>query len=70
MHLDPRTDENRQLQHVREDLLREFASLPPSLVEENVSLVESGFTQATIRSFVPVLVRRGAQERLRHLTSA
>lgn len=68
MHLDPRTDETRQLQHVREDLQREFASLPPTFVEDQVTQVARGFQQASVRSFVPVLVRREVRERLRHLT--
>ncbi len=67
MVLDSRADETRQIQHVQEDLMREFAALPAALVAEQVNEVAQGFRQAPVRSFVPVLVRRGARERLRHL---
>lgn len=64
---DPRADEQRQLEHVRDDLLREFASLAPAVVDDQVTELIRGFTRAPVRSFVPVLVRRGARERLRQL---
>ena len=67
MPLNPRTDEKRQLAHVREDLLREFASLPPTIVDEQWAQMVRAFTAAPVRSFVPVLVRRGARRRLRQL---
>jgi hypothetical protein len=67
MAVDTRTDENRQLQHVKEDLHREFATLPDAVIDEQVSAIISSFTRAPVRSFVPVLVRRGARERLRRL---
>jgi hypothetical protein len=64
---DSRTDETRQLDHLKQDLHREFASLPPHVVDETLDLVVSGFTRASVRSFVPVLAGRSARERLRHL---
>jgi hypothetical protein len=64
---DARADEDRQLQHVKEDLHREFAALPEAVIDEQVSALVLAFTRAPVRSFVPVLVRRGARERLRHL---
>jgi hypothetical protein len=63
----PRHDEHVQLSHVRADLRREFAALPPAVVDAQVSAAEQALTGARIRSFVPVLVQRGARERLRHL---
>ena len=63
----PGADEARQLEHVREDLAREFAALPPIVVEAHVAKHLQHFDGAVIRSFVPVLVRRGAREELRHL---
>ena len=60
-------DEQVLLLHVREDLIREFPSLPPDVVEAQVSLVEHAFDEARVRSYVPVLVQRGARERLRQL---
>ncbi|MCW2599078.1 MAG: hypothetical protein JWM02_907 [Frankiales bacterium] len=67
MALDHRGDESRQIEHVKEDLLREFAALPEAVVTEEVSQMLRHFTRAPVRSFVPVLVRRGVRERLRHL---
>ena len=60
-------EEARQLQHVRDDLAREFAALPPTVVDAQVAKHLRHFDGAAIRSFVPVLVRRGAREELRHL---
>lgn len=68
MAVNTRTDETRQLEHVKQDLRREFAALPCEVVDEAFDLVVSGFTQAPVRSFVPVLARRGVQERLRQYT--
>lgn len=64
----PAHDEARQIAHVKDDLLREFAALDPVVVDEQVSQVVRGFTQAPVRSFIPVLVRRGARDRLLSLT--
>ncbi len=64
---DPRADETRQIQHVREDLTREFTGVAPDVVEEQVAQVADAFQTARVRSFVPVLVRRQARERLQHL---
>ena len=60
-------DEQRQIAHVRDDLVREFQSLPVEVVQEQVTRMTASFTAAPVRSFVPVLVRRGARARLRAL---
>lgn len=60
-------DESVQLAHVCEDLQREFPAVPPEVVEDQVTREEQVFTRARVRSFVPVLVRRRARERLREL---
>ncbi|MCW2670037.1 MAG: hypothetical protein QOJ48_1069 [Frankiales bacterium] len=60
-------DERRQIEHVREDLAREFQTVPPDLVAELVSRQVAAFQRAPVRSFVPVLVRRGARAELRQL---
>jgi hypothetical protein len=62
-----RADETRQIEHVREDLVREFAALPEDVIDQEVSALVRSFTRAPVRSFVPVLVRREARERLRQL---
>jgi hypothetical protein len=67
MALDERADENRLLEHVKEDLHREFAALPEAVIDEQVTALILAFTRAPVRSFVPVLVRSGARERLRQL---
>lgn len=67
---DPAADERRQIEHVREDLTREFITLPPELVAEKVSSQVAAFEEAKIRSFVPVLVRRGARTELRELATS
>lgn len=66
---DPRqhADEQRQIAHVRDDLIREFATLPATVVQQQVEQQLHVFDAARVRSFVPVLVRRGARERLRQL---
>ena len=56
-------DEDRQLEHVKDDLVKEFASLDARVVEQQVSQVVLTFSTAPVRSFVPVLVRRGARAR-------
>ena len=64
---DAAADERRQIEHVRQDLAREFTSLPPGVVDDLVAQQVDAFRQAPVRSFVPVLVRRGARDRLRRL---
>lgn len=64
---DPAADEARQIEHVREDLIREFAGVPARVVETHVRKQVQHFKTAPVRSFVPVLVRRGARGELRHL---
>lgn len=64
-----RDDEQRQLEHVRQELLAEFAAtLSPTVVDAQVEALVSAFTTAPVRSFLPVLVRRGVRDKLRSLT--
>jgi len=60
-------DEATKIQHVREDLTREFPNLPRSLVASQVDAVALRLADARVRTFVPVLVRRGARTQLRQL---
>ena len=64
---DPSQDLHRQVEHVREDLRREFAWLPPAVVDQQVRRAEQALAGARVQSFVPVLVRRGARDELRRL---
>ena len=63
----PAADEALQLQHVKEDLLREFPSLPEVVVASQVQQMSQTFTSAPVRTFIPVLVGRGARAHLRRL---
>jgi hypothetical protein len=63
----PRQDLTTQVAHVRDDLRREFGSLPSSVVDEHVHRQELALAGARIQAFVPVLVRRGARDELRQL---
>lgn len=59
-------DEQRQLESVRADLLREFGDrLPPEVVSARFAEVVSTFDGAPIRSFVPVLASRSVRQELR-----
>ena len=64
---DPKQDLHRQVEHVREDLHREFAWLPGEIIDHEVRQAERALAGARVRHFVPVLVRRGARDHLRHL---
>jgi hypothetical protein len=63
----PAADERRQIEHIRDDLTREFITLPREVVAERVDRRLESFREAKVRSFVPALVRRGAREELREL---
>jgi hypothetical protein len=58
-------DLRRQVEHVREDLRREFAPLPPAVVDLHVRRAEQALEGARVQAFLPVLVRRGARDDLR-----
>ena len=62
-------DEERQLQRVRDELIREFgAGLSEQVVEEHFCALVRDFEGAPVRAFVPVLAQRAARERLRGLS--
>ena len=54
-------DEASKIQHVREDLAREFPSLPRAVVASEVDEAARRLVDARVRAFVPVLVRAGAR---------
>lgn len=64
---DASQDEAIQIAHVQDDLIREFPMLPAATVRSHVQQVERTYAGARVRSFIPVLVGRGARQRLRHL---
>ncbi len=57
-------DERRQLEHLRQELLRERGELPVERVNAAFDKVVPGFDGAPVRTFVPVLARRGMQQEL------
>lgn len=65
--VDAPADEAVKIAHVREDLKREFPTLPAAVVASQVDEAAQRLADARVRAFVPVLVRRGAQTQLRQL---
>ena len=58
-------DEQRQLQAVRTDLVREFEGrLPADEVQERFAAIVADFEGAPVRTFVPVLVQRRVRAEL------
>lgn len=64
----PQQDLTAQVERVREDLRREFPTLPEHVVDRAVRHAEADLRQARITTYVPTLVRRAARDGLRHLT--
>jgi hypothetical protein len=60
-----RDDEQRQLEHVRRELVDEFGDrLPPSELDARFGAIVREFDEAPVRTFVPVLARRRARQLL------
>lgn len=60
-----RADEQRQLDHVRRELVSEFGDrLPTSEVEARFGAIVHEFDEAPVRTFVPVLARRRVRQQL------
>ena len=59
-------DETRQLEAVRKDLLREYGTVSPEIIDARFAAVVHRYDEAPIRSFVPVLARRQLREELSH----
>ena len=58
-------DEQRQLQAIRSDLVREFEGrLTAGEVQERFAAIVADFAGAPVRTFVPVLVQRRARAEL------
>ena len=60
-------DEIRQLEALRRDLLREYESVSPEVVNERFTAILSRYETAPIRTFVPVLARRQLREEMSHV---
>ncbi len=59
-------DEQRQLEHVRHDLLGEFeGALPELAVNATFDRALSQFDGARVRTYLPVLVRKATRLQLR-----
>ncbi|MDP9182121.1 MAG: hypothetical protein M3P04_05025 [Actinomycetota bacterium] len=63
----PAADEALQLQHVQEDLLREFPTVPERVVALQVQQMMQTLVTAPVRKYIPVLVGRGARAHLRRM---
>jgi hypothetical protein len=63
-------DERRQLEHVREELVGEFAgAVAEPAVDATFRRALARFDGATVRTYLPVLVRRVSRTELRRLVS-
>lgn len=60
-------DERTRVAEVVGRLQRRFASVDPERVADVVSQVHREFGSARVRDFVPVLVEKGARDRLKDL---
>lgn len=63
-------DEKSQLAHVSQDLLQAYSQLPPETVRREVTSATSAFTEARVRTFVPLLVQKRVRDQLRPLLRA
>lgn len=62
------TNEADQLRLIEKSLFEKYdGRVATTAIHESVEGVASGLRDARIRTYVPVLVRREADERLRHL---
>lgn len=59
-----RTDPEKEIRVIVDDLAQHHPSLPRSVVEVTVREEWQSYATARVRDFVPVLVLRGARERL------
>lgn len=57
-------DERRQLEHLRQEVLRKRGDLPVARMNAAFAKIVSGLTGAPIRIFVPVLARRCLRQEL------
>ncbi len=67
----PADDERRQLEHVREALVREFgARVSAAEVEQRFDRIVHDFDGAAVRTFLPVIVGRRARAELTERATA
>jgi len=57
-------DEQRQLESVRRDLVRQYDRLAPEHVSARFDAIVAEFAGAPVRTFVPVLAQRRLREEL------
>ena len=59
------SDEQRQLDRVRRELLAEFGGqLSPTVIDARMDEILAGFDVAPVRTFIPVLARRRVRQLL------
>ena len=64
------TDEIRQLDDVVTSLHEKFPDVTIDLIRQEVSTAAQGLADARVRSYIPLLVRHQALDRLRSSVSA
>jgi len=57
-------DEQRQLESVRRDLLRQYDTLSPERITSRFHAIVAEFDGAPVRTFVPVLAQRRLRQEL------
>ena len=57
-------DEQRQLESVHRDLLREYDGLAPERITSRFNAIVAEFDGAPVRTFVPVLAQRRLRQEL------
>jgi len=57
-------DEQRQLESVRRDLLRQYDTLAPERITSRFNAIVAEFDGAPVRTFVPVLAQRRLRQEL------
>ena len=59
------SDEQRQLDRVRRELLDEFGEhVSPTVIDARFDEIMAGFDEARVRTFIPVLARRRVRQLL------
>lgn len=65
------SSESDQIQLIETSLIEKYQDhVPTTVIVDSVSLVASTLQDARIRTYVPVLIRRAAEDRVRQLVRA
>ena len=65
------SSEADQITLIEQSLIEKYdGRVETTVISDSVSMVASSLRDAKIRTYVPVLIRRAAEERVRHLVSS